>query len=208
MKYNYENYWEDSEEERKRYYDNLYSKVKDFYNFQKDKKVLDVAGGSGQLSNFFGLKKVTLIDISDSGLQIAKKRFHFNIRKCDLVKESWPTRGKKYDYVLCNEFLEHIHHPSIILCEINESLKEGGILYIGQPNMRPDGEHHVRRINYSYLKFILGENGFKIKIKSTKSTMVNIKIFIGATIGIFIPNKLKYSLAKKFPNVFRRILSH
>jgi len=219
MKYDYEDYWEDSEEERKEYYENLYSNVKDFYNFQKDKKVLDVAGGSGQLSHYFGLKKVTLIDVSDSGLEIAKKRFHFDTKKCDLVKEPWPTREENYDFALCNEFLEHIYHPSIVLCEINKSLKKGGILYIGQPNMKPDGEHHVRRINHRYLKFILKENGFKIneeiifpkiiiskfsEIKSNKSLIVNAKIFIGATIGIFMTSKLKFTLAKKFPNILGR----
>jgi 2-polyprenyl-3-methyl-5-hydroxy-6-metoxy-1,4-benzoquinol methylase len=215
MKYNYEDYWEDSEKERKKYYENLYSKVKSFYKFQKDKKILDVAGGSGQLSNYFGLKNITLIDVSDSGLKIAKKRFHFKTIKCDLAKEPWPTRGEKYDFVLCNEFLEHIHHPKRILFEINKSLKKGGILYIGQPNMKPDGEHHVRRINYTYLKSILKEKGFKIKegiivpkiiiskfseMSSTKPLIVNMKLFIGATIGMFIPNKLKYTIAKKFPN--------
>ena len=215
MKYDYKDYWEDSEEERKRYYENLYSKVKSFYQFPKNKKVLDVAGGSGQLSNFFGIKKVTLIDVSDSGLEIAKKRFHFDTRKCDLVKDSWPTRGEKFDFALCNEFLEHIYHPSIVLCEINKSLRKGGILYLGQPNMTPDGEHHVRRINYDYLKLILKENGFEIKkevivpkiisskfseINKTKSPLTNIKILVGALMGIFIPNK--FAVAKRFPNIF------
>jgi len=216
MKYDYEDYWEDSEEERKKYYENLYSKVKSFYKFPKNKKVLDVAGGSGQLSNYFGLKNVTLIDISDSGLGIAKKKFKFKTKKCDLVNDTWPTRGKKYDFVLCNEFLEHIYHPSIVLCEINRSLKKGGMLYLGQPNMKPDGKHHVRRINYRCLKSLLKENRFRIKeeiivpkiisskfseISSTKPFIINTKLFIGATIGMFIPNKFKFIIAKKFPNV-------
>jgi 2-polyprenyl-3-methyl-5-hydroxy-6-metoxy-1,4-benzoquinol methylase len=216
MKYDYEDYWEDSEEERKEYYENLYSKVKDFYKFPKNKTVLDVAGGSGQLSNYFGLKNVTLIDISDSGLEIAKKKFKFKTKKCDLVNDAWPTRGQKFDFALCNEFLEHIHNPSKILGEINKSLKKGGILYIGQPNMKPDGEHHVIRVSHSYLKPLLEKNGFKIKAEvivpkiinskfsemgSSKPFTVNLKIFIGATIGMFLSNKLQFTLAKKFPDV-------
>ena len=214
--YDYKNYWENSEEERKKYYKNLYSHAKNFYKFPKGKKVLDIAGGSGQLSNFFGAKNVTLIDVSDSGLEIAKNKFNFKVAKCNLIKEPWPTRGEKYDIVLCNEFLEHIHHPSMILSEINKSLKKGGTLYIGQPNMKPDGEHHIRRVNYNYLKFILRENGFKIteeiivpkviiskfsEINSNNPILTNTKLFIGATIGIFIPNKLKFIFAKKIPNI-------
>ena len=100
--------------------------------------------------------------------------------------------------------------------KINKSIKKKGTLYIGQPNMKPDGEHHILRINYSYLKSLLEKNGFRIKeeiivpkiitskfseINSSKSFLVNTKLFISATIGIFIPNKLKFPLAKKFPNI-------
>jgi 2-polyprenyl-3-methyl-5-hydroxy-6-metoxy-1,4-benzoquinol methylase len=214
--YDYDNYWVDSEIERKKYYENLYNHVKSFYKFKKDARVLDVAGGSGQLSNFFGLKNVTLIDISSSGLEHARKNYGFESYKCDLLNDSWPTRGKKYDYILCNEFLEHIYYPSIVLNEINKSLKKGGILYLGQPNMKPDGEHHLRRISYSYLQFILKENGFEIiddiivprliltrfkDIRADDKFILKIKKFIGAFVGSILSRKLKFYLARKMPNL-------
>ncbi|MBS3087462.1 class I SAM-dependent methyltransferase [Candidatus Pacearchaeota archaeon] len=215
MVYDYENYWENSIEGRKAYYDNLYGLVKKFYNFGKGKEVLDVAGGSGQLSDYFGLKNVTLIDVSDSGLKLARNKFGFKTIKCDLMRDSWPTRDGNYDFVICNEFLEHIHFPSIVLSEINKSLKKNGILYLGQPNMTPDGEHHVRRINYSYLKCILEENGFEIvdniiapKIISARfsdirkdiSFVTKLKLFIGASLGLFLSKKMQFLIAKMFPN--------
>ncbi|MGK0209342.1 MAG: 2-polyprenyl-3-methyl-5-hydroxy-6-metoxy-1,4-benzoquinol methylase [Patescibacteria group bacterium] len=215
MSYDYEDYWEDSEEERVGYYKNLYGKIRKFYNINQNERVLDVAGGSGQMSNYFNLKNVSVIDISDSGLKIAKNKYGYKTFKCDLLQEAWNTRGEEFDVAICNEFLEHIYFPATVLHEINKSVKKGGILYIGQPNMTPDGEHHVRRINYSYLKFILEESGFKIKkqiivpkiisskfseIKKGQSISTKIKIGLGAFIGLFLTKKMKFYIARKIPN--------
>ena len=217
MGYDYDKYWLNSLKERTDYYEQLYGHVKQFYKFGNGKSVLDVAGGSGQLANYFGLRNVTLIDISDSGLKLAKNKFGFNVKKCDLIRDVWPIQNEKFDFVICNEFLEHIYFPSIVLSEINKSLKKNGTLYLGQPNMTPDGKHHVKKITYSYLKFILKENGFKIvdsiippkiisarfsEIKKDLGLKTNLKLFSGAFIGLFLSRKMQFIVAKMLPDLF------
>jgi len=217
QKYDYSNYWEDSLKKREEYYSRIYSKIRRFYKTKPGESILDVAGGNGQLSNYLGFKKVTLLDISDSGIKIARKKFKYKAKKSDLLNESWPIREKYFDIAICNEFLEHVSFPSLILSRINSCLKKRGTLYVAGPNMTPDGVHHVKRITWSYLNQILLENGFKIvasiivpkfltltfsEISFSKKPKDNLKIFFGAFLGIFFSKKTKFKLAKIFPNFF------
>ena len=47
-------------------------------------KILDIGGGNGHFSHFIGAKNVTIIDVSDSGLNFASQKFGFQTIKNDL----------------------------------------------------------------------------------------------------------------------------
>ena len=220
MKYNYDDYWENPKfniKTRKPYYDKIYGSAKKKYSFNQEDEIADIAGGNGFFANYLGVKNCTLLDVSDSGLKIARDSFGYNAVKCDLVNGEWPVKNNSFDIVICNEFLEHVWHPSIALSKINKILKKGGKIYIGQPNVAPDGSHHVRHIKYGYLKFILEENGFKIKkvrintkiinlkfsnLENTQTKKVRLKIIIGSIISLFVSKKMAHILTYKFPDVF------
>ena len=212
--YDYSRYWEGKYDKRKSYYVKLYLKVKSFYKIPNKSKVLDVGGGNGQFSNFIGAKNVTILDISETGLKFAKKKFKFKIIKKD-IRKKWNLTSKNYDIVFCNEVLEHVLDPEFIISEIAKIIKKKGILYIAQPNMKPDGEHHLTRIHFNYLKKILEKNKFKIQeyisiprlldnfsyLKNDEPLIKKFILFMENITFLFIPKKLKYGLAYRFPSL-------
>lgn len=162
----YKNYWSNEnweKREKRQYYQKLYSRVKSRIAVPADARVLDVGGGDGHFTHFLGIKNenVDIIDISDSGRDIAN-RIGFKTINADIEKR-FPFPDAVYDAALCFEVLEHLCAPDITLSETNRVLKPNGILYVGQPNMRADGVHHLRRFYLQNITGILEQNGFKIE---------------------------------------------
>lgn len=165
---------------------------------------------------YLGVKNATILDISESGLKFAKEKFGYNTIKNDLYKR-WNVNDEFYDVAFCMEVLEHLQYPSLVIAEVYRVLKRGGILYVGQPNMKPDGKHHIKRIHLKYLKNLLEENGFLIeeyiispglltnnfsRIKNTTSLRKKILIFVGSILNIITTKSMKKNLANMFPRVF------
>ena len=204
--YNYSDYWKNEFDSRKKYYNNLYGKFKDFYVFPEN-LVLDVGGGNGQLAKFLQIKNPLILDVSDSGLRFAKEKFGFKVIKTDLTRE-W-NLNKNFNCVLCNECLEHLDKPLETLNKINNVLNIGGIAYISVPNMIPDGEHHKSWIYYRKLKTILNKSGFKIenkiivprfeKIKTPHTIKERLYSFISVLLS-----KNNEKITNLFPSIFGR----
>lgn len=215
----YKDYWKNEnwkKREKRKYYQRLYSRVKRSFVIPANAKILDVGGGDGHLMYFLELKNVDIIDISDSGLEIANK-VGFGIIKADIEKE-FPISNDSYDAAFCCEVLEHLHSPDIAIAETHRVLKERGILYIAQPNMRADGVHHIRRFYLQDTVNILIKNGFSIEwldfvpaftmrdailddIKKTSSIFRKFKQSI-ALILSFLPWRIRYIMARIIPNRF------
>ncbi len=158
----YQDYWVGAEKERdqRSYYQRLYENVKRRFVVQPHWKVLDVAGGNGQFMRYLGVSQATVLDISQSGLDAAEKA-GFQVLQGD-IESRFPISLESYDAVFLFEVLEHLHRPNKTLSEIHHVLKPDGVLYIGQPNMRADGVHHVRRYYLSALLNDLDKTGFKV----------------------------------------------
>lgn len=220
MNMDYKDYWENGvweNREKRKYYKRLYWRVKDKIVVPKNTKVLDVGGGNGQLMFFLGIENnVDIIDVSDSGLECAKKA-GFNFIKADIQK-IFPVKNNSYDNAFCFEVLEHLHAPEITTSEISRILKPGGMLYVGQPNMRADGVHHVRRFYKKDIINLLQKCGFEIEwidyvpaftmreaivddIVKTKSVTRKIKQCV-AYILSFLPERARYLMARCVPNRF------
>lgn len=150
----YKDYWTGADEERskRRYYERLYAHVRHRLAPAPELRILDVAGGNGHLMRYLGIPKADIIDISESGLEAAKKSGFGAVR--GNVEERFPVPDASYDAAFCFEVLEHLHSPNRTLVEVNRALKSGGVLYVGQPNMPADGVYHVRRY---YLKDLLDD---------------------------------------------------
>ena len=92
----------------------------------QSKKVLDLGGRDGTLTKHFIEKNnVTLGDIDEIALSIAKKNYQIETIKVDL-NQSLPFPDKSFDVVVLAEVLEHLPYPLITLSEIKRILKENG----------------------------------------------------------------------------------
>ena len=159
----YKNYWSGVAQEREEssYYQRLYAHLVRRIKVDVTQQILDVAGGNGQLLRYFGIKSGDVLDISQSGLEEARK-CGFNTIYGD-IEERFPIEKEKYDAAFCFEVLEHLRYPNKTLSEINNVLKSNGILYLGQPNMRADGVYHVRRYHLQELLQDLDKTGFAVE---------------------------------------------
>jgi len=109
---------------------------------QKGKKILEIGSFFGVVS--IALKKcgysVYAFDIPEFFSSLPLKKLYedngvpftgFNLRKGPL-----PYESNSFDCVIICEVLEHLNfNPLPVLLEINRVLKEGGIIYIGMPNL-------------------------------------------------------------------------
>ena len=159
------------------------------------------------------------MDISQSGLEEAEK-YGFNTIYGD-IQERFPIEKEKYDAAFCFEVLEHLHYPNKALAEIHNVLKNRGILYLGQPNMRADGVHHVRRYRLKELLVDLEKTGFAIEwadyvpAYSVRSAILSDirknRSWIRKTIQClnlvlsYLPWHIRYQLARWVPNRFALI---
>ncbi len=214
----YSDYWNGSWEnrERRNYYQRLYKDVKPRLSVSDGARVLDVGGGDGHLMHYLGIQDAEILDISDSGLEVAASRGYRTI-KGDLEKP-FPVTCDTYDYAFCFEVLEHLHHPEITVSQTLRALKPGGVLYVGQPNMRADGTHHVRRFYRKDIVNLLQQCQFEIEwmdyvpgfivrdaiwddIRKASSWLRKIKQMIALGISL-LPRKALYFFAKTLPDRF------
>jgi len=213
----YKDYWVGVGEEREKsaYYERRYDHIVHRIHVAPGSKVLDVAGGNGQLLRFLGIRQADVLDISESGLEAAKRAGYGAIQGD--VEQRFPMEGAGYETAFCFEVLEHLHHPERTLSEIFRVLKPGGVLYVGQPNM-PEGGDHVRRYYLGPLREALNKAGFGIEwvdyvpaatapeghlddIRRNPSWSRKAKSFMWLFYSL-LPFKARYATACKWPDRF------
>jgi len=101
---------------------------------QNTDSILDVGCGDAYQISYFAdnVSHIIGIDVSKPKLQKAKR----NLAKAEFICASssmLPFRTKLFDKVLCLELLEHLESPSQTLEQIDQILKEEGILIISVP---------------------------------------------------------------------------
>lgn len=218
----YKNYWKGSAEHqsKRRYYERLYSHLIGKLQFPSDGKILDVAGGDGQNLLFLNIQKADILDISDSGLALAEQN-GFRTIKGDIEKR-FPIPAETYDAALCFEVLEHLYRPNKTIAEIHNVLKERGVLYVAQPNMRADGTYHVRRYYPRELLADLRKSGFSIEwvdyvpaytmpeailddIRRNPSIVRKLIQCVNLSLSL-LPWKIRYAMARLVPDRFALIV--
>jgi len=130
-------------------YDNAWKYDSNFTNYERNRllaalendskgrgcKLLDVGCGNGSVSEFFaGLGyDVTGIDISDTGIDRAKKRCSGTFIQGD-VSNGLPFDNESFDVVFWGDNVEHLLAPVAVLLEIKRILRPGGRLLVSCPN--------------------------------------------------------------------------
>ena len=83
-------------------------------------------------------------DTFPEGEEIVYKHRDWLMYKCDLEHGLVGLETNRFDVVICEQVLEHLHNVDLALAEIIRVLKPGGLLIVGVP-IFPHGIHLVRR---------------------------------------------------------------
>ena len=127
-------------------------------NYVKDKKVLDIACGTGFGSKILqekGAKCVFGVDHSKEAVGFASKKYVRNGLKFiigDIIEIAFPDNF--FDVIVSFETIEHVKQHEKALSELQRALKPNGLLIISSPNRKltspgksisdsPDNVFHV-----------------------------------------------------------------
>ena len=95
-------------------------------DIKRDDIVVDIAGGTGFLSDIISSRYI-LLDISMESLKFAKRK---GISTCRGDAHSLPVKDESIDIIFSINSLHHLYNPSIAIIEMNRILKMGGKIFI------------------------------------------------------------------------------
>lgn len=155
-------------------FDNLFRPLKPFLITRKYFKVLDVGCAFGLMLERFPEKTEKYgIDISDYAIEKAKERLPRGNFSVWGAEKKFPFPQNFFDFVLCNNLLEHLEKPEQALDNIFAVLKSGGLLYVTIPNLNfirknfyrflDKKEHHISMYSHRNMLKLLAERGFTVE---------------------------------------------
>ncbi|MCO5144083.1 MAG: class I SAM-dependent methyltransferase [Oligoflexia bacterium] len=166
----------------------LYKEMQSF-STQLNGKVLDIGCGSKPYENLFKVSKYIGLELdSDRNRQNTKADFFYD-------GKSFPFKENEFDFIICNQVLEHVFEPNLFLQEVRRVLKPTGKALFTIPFLWDEHEQPIDYARYSSfgIKHLVEKNGFHVtdlkKLNPGLSAIWQLKIgFIYKKIL-----KLKYS---------------
>lgn len=159
------------------YFEHIFNSIKDYIN--KDSKILDIAGGYGELAKFLvdkGFQNVTVLEMKNECIEYLIKS-GLNVidgNLLNLVVED------QYDLVVCSHDLEHFIDVDIALRKIIELTKNEGYIFIEVPNIEEYSK--LDRAPYHFLTYEhvchFSENTLHNIERKFGLTMIYIKKYI------------------------------
>jgi 2-polyprenyl-3-methyl-5-hydroxy-6-metoxy-1,4-benzoquinol methylase len=182
-------------------------------------ELLDIGCGGGGLGriirNTFGNQvRLTGVDISDVALEMAAKQYDkvikSNIENGDFLKE---LGGKKFEYIVCLEVLEHLFHPVSFLNRLKDAVTEDGFIIISAPNFAfyrnryaaLKGEYPREEILYDDIEHLHHWTYYSLLklLEKTNLKMVDWDCDYDMPLILkALPVSVKKILYRKFPNFF------
>lgn len=148
------------------YYSNIKLLLSKF--IPKNKKVLEVGCGTGDLLASLEPKRGFGMDLSSEMIKIAQKK-HKNL------KFSTKYPNEKYDFIFMTDVIEHLEKPGIVISKISSLMNKDSVFIntMANPIWEPllmlweklgwkmkEGPHD--RISYKDIKLIVNRSGMKI----------------------------------------------
>lgn len=151
--------------------------------------VLDIGCNTGFIGKILKKKMVKIdgVDINEKALSIARK-YYRNTYIRDLYREKLNLGGKKYDYIVFADILEHLPRPDTILLDVKKYLKADGLIIISLPNIaRFEIRLKLLFGNFDYGPGILGPDHLRF---FTKKSAIELLNNCGFTVKKIIPTGL------------------
>jgi len=163
--------------------------------------VLDIGCGLGTLltlidtprHNKFGVEsnKYAVAECVNKGFNVC---LHTDI-------SALPFEDAKFDVVIMNEVIEHLHDPQSALCGIRRVLKTSGKLIITTPNknffVKNLDTSHVSEMTLKELRYLIISSGFDVSLHEVR----------GFNVFDFLGRKLIFP-AGKFLNRYKSMVPH
>ena len=93
-------------------------------------------------------ERYVAVDISETSLKMTQDILRFfctekEIERCVFSCEDFIKMGhsQKYDFIVMCEVLEHVEHPSLLLRNLHNCLKQGGHAFVSVPINAPEKDH-------------------------------------------------------------------
>lgn len=155
----------------RRYFDNLFTPLKPFLKTSGKMRVLDIGCAYGFMLERFPAHFVKYgTDVSRYAIDIAKKRLKKGTFIVADIEKKAPFPKNSFDYIVCNDVIEHLNNPKRALIHMCEMLKPNGILYLTTPNRNEirkrlfwyadKQEHHISLFTHQTLQNTLTDIGF------------------------------------------------
>lgn len=132
------------------------------------KKVIEIGSGPGELGQKILDKNpkldYTFIDQPGAKQIFESRKYKGKFYVKDLMNSFDSTDlDTNYDFLITNDFLEHIYNPSVIIQECYKLIKDGGKMFVSVPNWRT-GHTFIYRGLFDYDNFIyfMFTHGFNI----------------------------------------------
>lgn len=100
--------------------------IKETFDFNDNKKILDIGCGTGEFAGLFSKFDYYGIDISERYIRYAAKRKKGNFKVMDAARLEFPDDS--FDYILIMAILHHLDNDKInqVLSEAKRVIKPGG----------------------------------------------------------------------------------
>jgi SAM-dependent methyltransferase len=178
----------------KRYFTNLFKPFQKYITSTRNAKVLDVGCAYGYILEKYPQTFVKYgLDVSKHAIDTGKKRLPSAMLRTWNVENKFPYPNNFFDFINCNDLIEHLNHPQLTIDNIYKVLKPGGYLYLTTPNKNfirrlflsqmDAREHHISLFNHYGLMKILTDKGFKIIQNWTFSNSA-VYVKLPKTLGI------------------------
>jgi ubiquinone/menaquinone biosynthesis C-methylase UbiE len=147
---------------------NSYIECERIMSKKKILKVLDLGCGKGDSQHFFKSKdpqiKWTGLDIESSPEVNAREKIDENILSYDGIHI--PLNSDSIDLIICNQVLEHVREPEVLLKDVSRVIKPGGYFIGSVSYMEPF---------HSYSLWNITPYGFKTIIENAAMKVIKIR---------------------------------
>jgi 2-polyprenyl-3-methyl-5-hydroxy-6-metoxy-1,4-benzoquinol methylase len=169
-----ENEWTDTsrirEDAWQQRYDYESHLITHFINEARLVNILEIGSGPGELSKFIHNKvkheiHYDLVDKPSAKIAFEELGYKGNFFVKD-VSNGLDTTGLKseYDLIICNDCLEHLFSPSLVIQKFHQLISDTGFVFISNPNWRM-GHWYIYRglFDYDNFNYMFHTHGLELK---------------------------------------------